>query len=151
MTKKEKMRLLRKHTRHDLLSCRLFYENPEYYQPVPDCRFEIDSLDDEQSGYSYVYFLNNVQNKEDLILGLTELRPFADDALEVARQMTDFDFVNFKLALVHERQGENSKMSAAHRIIVLPAKILQAMIIADKAVAPVGSALVRILETELEV
>lgn len=151
MTKKEKMRLLRKHTGSDSLSRRLFYKRTDYYQPnfSDTWKMGIDNLDDECG--SYKDFLDNVQNKEDLVLGLTELRPFADDALKVAIQMTDFDFINFKLALVCERQGKDSKMSTAYRTIVLPARILQAMIIADKARAPVGSVLVRILKRELGV
>lgn len=153
MTKKEKMRLLRRHIYHDSLSCRLFYKDPgyEYYQSNPECKFEIDSLDDGQSGYSYVFFLDNVGNKEDLVLGLTELRPFADDALEIARDMTDQDFADFKRKLALERRGEDSAMSTAHRIIVLPSQIFRAMMMADKARAPVGTALVRMLEVELGV
>jgi len=155
MTKEEKIQLLRKHMYSDSLSCRLFCNNAEVYRLYRTERGYKTSLycfnDGDEDSTSYACFLNNVRNKEDLVMGLTELRPFADDALEVARRMTDSDFVSFKLALICERQGKGGKISDTERIIVLPDQILRAMVIAQKVAAPVGAVLVQMLKIELDV
>ena len=151
MNKKDMRRLLHKHIRHDSLSTRLFTEHSERYysdEKLRDRKIAIWNLDDEVA--SYKWFLDNASSLDDLILGLTELCPFADDALAVAQQMSEDDFVDFKLCLVAERRGEDSSMSEAYRTIVLPEKILQGMLLAEKTKVPLGAALVRIFETEIE-
>ena len=149
MTKKEKLKLLNAHKRQSTLTVRLFTTHPGTSQHFPDWKMDIYNLDDEIA--SYTCFLDNVKNKEDLIQGLTELKPFADDALEVACKMSDDDFITFKRELISERQGKSSNMPPAYLALVLPDKIMQAIILAQKAAAPLGAALIRILEVELGV
>jgi len=104
---------------------------------------------DEMS--QYVYFLDTAGSQEELIEGLTELSPFADDALAVAQGMTNLDFAIFKLALLFERRGEGNKMPKQFASILLPDRFVPAILLAEKARTPLGTALVRILEVELEI
>ena len=102
----------------------------------------------------YVKFLDDVQSLEDLIAGLAELSPFADDALDVAESMTVHDFAVFKLALIHERRvssalydGE-SKMPHRFVDIVLPSQIFRASYVAQESRVSLGVALIRLLEVK---
>jgi len=104
---------------------------------------------------SYIYFLDHTKSVNDLIEGLRELSPFADDALAVAECMSEQDFINFKLALVRERkiakgeaEGLESCMPRRFDPVVLPKRILDIQLrgITKKAEVALGVALVRSLE-----
>ncbi len=99
---------------------------------------------------SYIYFLDNVSSLEELNQGLEELSPFADDALEVSRNMTVHDFCDFKLSLPFGRRGVSHVMPKNFLPILLPSLILKGMILSEKFAAPLGTTLVRMLEVELE-
>lgn len=109
---------------------------------------EIYGLDEMSQ---YVSFLDKVNPLEDLVRGLAELSPFADDALVVAKSMTEGDFCTFKLALPFERRGDESKMPERFGSILLPDRFIPAIFLSEKAGAPLGATLVRILEVELGV
>ena len=115
-----------------------------------DAGYDINDLEEA----SYVYFLDHVQSHDDLIAGLRELSPLADDALEVAERMSNRDFSKFKLALARERechgQGEESAFPAKYRILVLPRRFIQGSVLAEQFAAPLGAVLVRMLELESE-
>ena len=100
----------------------------------------------------YVYFLDNVKSLSDLREGLHQLSPLADDALEVAENMDEGDFYEFKLALAYERrvqeEGGESKMPAKYFFLLLPALFLRAVPIAEKFRAGMGSACIRILDLQ---
>ncbi len=100
--------------------------------------------------FNYTYFLDNVKSLEDLLKGLEELSPFADDALEVAELMTERDFCDFKLALVHERKREESYMPERFFCLLIPDRIFAAQPIAEMFKVPLGAALIRIVEIEAE-
>jgi hypothetical protein len=101
--------------------------------------------------YNYVYFLDNVNSLEDLVKGLTELSPLFDEALIVARKMTENDFFDFKLQLAHERKivkseiYEESKLQRKYFPIVLPSIFISAHLITEKYEVPLGVALIRIV------
>ncbi|GEM_PF-7039145 len=102
----------------------------------------------------YVFFLDNVGSLEDLLKGLDDLDPFVDDAIAVARNMSEAGFADFKLALAHEHRcssGEEpeSRMPVVFNDLVLPILFIPAMLLADKAAVSMGTALIRIMETEL--
>ena len=107
---------------------------------------EIHSLDEMSQ---YVHFIDNIRSRNELIRGFKALSPFADDALAVAKGMTEQDFWSFKLALPSERRGEGGKMPECFGTLLLPDRFLGAISLAEKAATPLGTALVRILETEL--
>ncbi len=117
-----------------------------------ECKVDIHSFgDDSDMGGSYTYFLDNIRSLDELIQGLEELSPFADDALEIARSMTMQDFYDFKLALPFERNGKDWQMPDRFSSLVLPTRILKGMFLSQKAGAPLGTTLVRMLEVELDV
>lgn len=102
---------------------------------------------------SYIYFLDQAKSVNDLIEGLRELSPFADDALAVAEHMSEQDFIDFKLALIKERQAVKQEelescMPRRFGPLVLPKRILDVQLrgIPEKFRVPLGTALVRVLE-----
>ena len=97
----------------------------------------------------YVYFLDHVQSLGDLVLGLYELSPLADDALVVAETMTPADFSIFKVSLAQEREKrDNSVLSEREQIIILPWRFVHAALLAEKYQVPFGAALIRIMDLE---
>ena len=100
--------------------------------------------------FNYVYFLDNVKSLRDLLKGLEELSPLADDALEVAKLMTEQDFWNFKRTLVYERKQKESRMLQKFFHLLIPDRFLAGQQIAKKARVPLGAVLIRIMEWEAE-
>lgn len=104
--------------------------------------------------YNYTYFLDNVRSIEDLLEGLKQLSPFVDDALAVAERMSYQDFVDFKLALAYEhrlaKENGNSKMPKKYMPLVVPKWFIPALHIAEKFEAPLGIALIRLVECEVD-
>ena len=103
----------------------------------------------------YIWFLDHVSSPADLIEGLEELSPFADDALDIAISMTELDFITFKLVLAIERRvaesGEGeSKMSKLYHNLLLPNRFIEALSLAEKARTSMGLALYRMIEVEDE-
>lgn len=101
---------------------------------------------------NYLYFLDNVKSLADLIEGLFVLSPLADDALEVAEQMNESDFYDFKIALAHERgicqRGEmDSIFPARYMPLLIPKQFVWGNFLADKFEVPLGTALIRIIES----
>ena len=99
----------------------------------------------------YCRFLDDVASLEDLILGLSELSPFADDALDVAEAMTPIDFSTFKLALIRERQiakglDAESIMPAKFFSLLLPGHMMMANQLAKLAAVSLSVAMIRNLE-----
>jgi len=110
-----------------------------------------DMLDFEICDYRY--FIDNVESLQDLILGLTKISPFADDALNIAESMDVLDFSTFKLALTKERKAaedDSAESCMPDRFIplVLPERFISAILLAEAAAVALGVALIRILETE---
>ena len=104
---------------------------------------------------NYVYFLDNVKSLDDLRRGLIELRPLFDDALEVAEQMSIRDFSKFKRALRREHElskGKEGKsiMPAKYGVILFPKLLVLSSELAEKALVPLGAALIRMAEFEEE-
>jgi hypothetical protein len=103
----------------------------------------------------YVHFLDNVGSLHDLIEGLFQLSPFVDDAFLVAQSMSESDFVEFKLSLISERKaakGEGeSKMPQKYFCLLLPGRFPSAILLAEKACVSMGPALIRIMETEMQI
>jgi hypothetical protein len=99
----------------------------------------------------YRYFIDNAKSREELIAGLYELSPFCDDALTVAEQLTEAEFISFKLALPHERRaatGEagGSPMSPQFAPILFPENFFFALPIAQAGKVNLGTALIRLTE-----
>lgn len=103
--------------------------------------------------WHYTHFLDEVKSIADLIEGLFQLSPFADDALEVALGMSESDFIEFKLELVQgrkaAREGGESVMLERYYALLLPNRFPMAIVLADKARVSLGVALIRLMETEL--
>lgn len=100
---------------------------------------------------NYCYFLDNVDSNENLIRGLEEISPFADDALAVAQEFTLSDFKRFKDALATERRLEATDVSNFPDdwlAILLPARFILATMLAENENVPLGTALIRIAEVE---
>jgi hypothetical protein len=134
------------------IQCReLFGQNPEA-EPSSD---ELCTPADMYcfTIWHYTHLLDNVKSLSDLIEGLFQLSPFADDALEVALAMSEADFIEFKLVLVQERKsarGEGeSKMLEKYFSLVLPERFSMAIMLSGQAAVSLGPALIRIMETEL--
>ena len=104
---------------------------------------------------NYKYFLDNVRSLEDLMLGLYQLSPFADDALDVASLMTEDDFLNFKIALARERhsakEDEDSVFPSQYDALLVPEKFLSAALITQEFQAPLGVALIKFMEHGKEI
>lgn len=104
---------------------------------------------------SIIYLLDNATSHEALVNGLRELSPLTDDALKIAEQMSDQDFYDFKIALAHERglsmHGEvGSKLPKKYLALVLPRRLIAATELAQKAQAPLGAVIIRMMELEEE-
>ncbi len=102
---------------------------------------------------NYTFFLDNVRSLENLLKGLCELSPMADDALRVAEHMNHQDFYEFKLALAYERlvcerQQEDSKMPVRYDTLVIPRWFVYALPLAEKCVVPLGATIIRLMEFE---
>ncbi len=135
------MKQSKRELKRKLMECLVGGLSMKYFQAG-----EIDSLDDMSQ---YVRFLDSVTTREELVEGLRELSPFADDALAAAERMTPEEFSDFKMRLSLERKGEDSEMPLAFTPILLPDRFLPAISLAQKAAAPLGTTLVRLLEHEL--
>lgn len=99
--------------------------------------------------HNYTYFLDNVISRENLVMGLQELSPLADDALRVAERMTDGDFRRFKTALQVERRQENTVMPEKYFSLLIPKIFITAMQIAERFQVPLGAAAIRVIELGL--
>jgi hypothetical protein len=113
--------------------------------------FGVDIYDLEMENYNY--FLDHVKSLAKLISGLEELSPLADDALEVATQMSEQEFYDFKRALARERglserDETGTTLSPAYMRLVLPDRFLTALLIASEANVALGVALIRLIEHE---
>ncbi len=102
--------------------------------------------------HNYVYFLDHVTSKEELIRGLRELSPLADDALDVAEKMDDRAFARFKHALKRERSpvygdGRNS-MPLRYGVLLLPRRFLEALPLTEEYDVSLGVVLIRIMEKQ---
>ncbi len=121
------------------LSGRLFGHNMATYGIVD---FEMSD---------YCYFLDNVKSLDDLIVGLVELSPFANDALNIAQKMSPIDFSVFKLALPRERMavdGAPRCMPEKFVALLLPSLFLEALFISSKARVSLGITLLRLWENK---
>lgn len=104
--------------------------------------------------FNYNYLLDNSKTLKDLLAGLVELSPLADDALEIAKYMTSKDFYDFKLALIYERKlckGEEngeSLISEKYSVLLIPRLFMYAFFIAEKFEVPLGAALICIIRGE---
>lgn len=102
---------------------------------------------------NYVYFLDNIKSLADLIEGLFVLSPLADDALEVAEQMNENDFYDFKIALARERGicqrgGEiDSIFPTRYMPLLIPEQFVLGNSLADKFEVSLGTALIRVIES----
>jgi hypothetical protein len=99
----------------------------------------------------YVYFLDHVTTREELVKGLEELSPFADDALLIADWMNDQEFLEFSeiLPLYREsvRSGrEDVSMPEKYDALLLPELLLHALRVAPEASVSLGVALIRLWE-----
>ncbi len=94
---------------------------------------------------NYTYFLDNVASCEDLVRGLRQLSPLADDALLIAGGMSEREFRRFKRALAKERRGEYSNAPKKFRVIIMPERFTPAILLADKFQVPLGTALIKLM------
>ena len=112
---------------------------------------------------SYKYFLDNVKSLTDLVEGLRQLSPFADDALAVAEKMNEKDFTKFKQALSGERRALSDsheeqlplflklepltlapKMPRKYFALLIPKQFIIAELAAEKFNVCLGVALIQI-------
>ncbi len=121
-----------------------------YFWPSKELFGDVGADINDFQLFNYTYFLDNVRSLQDLLKGLEELSPFADDALDVARSMTERDFCDFKLALAHERWQGESRMPERFFHLLIPDKFIAGQPIAEKFEAPLGAVLIRIMEIEAE-
>ena len=120
----------------------------------------------------YTRFLDKVSSLRDLVEGLYELSPFADDALDMAESMNDLDFSVFKLALVNERKiasflkdcdfkqmvlvnvtGEEipaSRMPPEFGVLLLPSRFIRGQMLAQQVETSLVLAMERIMGFESE-
>ncbi len=119
------------------------YKTEVHLKEVTGCIYEFEMSD-------YVYFLDHSESRAELLKGLTELSPFADEALEVAHSMSESDFSDFKLALPSERRGEGGTMPQKYVSLLLPTRFFPALLLARKLATTLGTTLVRLCEVELE-
>ena len=94
---------------------------------------------------NYVYFLNNIASRDELVAGLLELSPLAEDALPVVENINNKGFQEFKKILINERRGKDSDMPEKFRTLILPERFIHAALLADEYCVPLGAALVRAL------
>lgn len=95
---------------------------------------------------NYTYFLDNVKSCENLIRGLRQLSPLADDALLIAESMSEREFHKFKRVLVKERCGEYSNAPKKFRVIIIPKRFTPAIPLVDKCQVPLGAVLIKLIE-----
>ncbi|MBI2033958.1 MAG: hypothetical protein HYT13_02575 [Candidatus Liptonbacteria bacterium] len=118
----------------------------EIFEWVLSCELFGEGLDvDDFQEDNYTYFLDHVTSKEELVRGLRELSPLLDDALDVAEQMDDKAFTEFKLALKRERDD----MPSRYLVLLIPKRFLEAMLIAKEFKVCLGVCMIRIMEDEL--
>ena len=98
--------------------------------------------------YNYLYFLDNVKSLNDLIEGLRQLSPLANDALKVAESMDDKDFHKFKKSLSEKRCGKKSVMPKKYGALLVPKRFIATLPITEKCLISLGTALIRMVEFE---
>ncbi len=102
--------------------------------------------------FNYTYFIDHVRTQEELIHGLGELSPMADDALDLSMGLTEQEFRDFKIALAHERrvahEDGDSTFPRQYDELLLPQRFIEALIIVEKFEMPLGAALIRLLQHE---
>lgn len=94
--------------------------------------------------HNYVYFLDHVQSLKDLIEGLCQLSPLADDALHIAKRMNNSDF---KTILAHERVGKY-RIPRIYLPLILPKWFMRALPIAEELKVPLGAVMIRMIGFE---
>ncbi len=102
--------------------------------------FEVDN---------YTFFLDNVKSLNQLVEGLQNLSPLADDALSIAKKMKEQDFLIFKKVLQYERKMEDSRLPNKYLSLVIPQKFILANPLAEEYKVPLGAALIRMIELEI--
>ena len=75
-------------------------------------------------GEAYIFFIDNVESHGGLIEGLDSLSPFADDALAVAKRMTQGDFDEFKKYLRLKPRWKGSLVLKRTEIGEMPGKYI---------------------------
>ena len=112
---------------------------------------EVRDITDFMS-YNYVFFLDHVASREELVRGLRELSPLADDALDIAEHISDQDFIKFKLALRRERASikkfSKGTMPPEYLALVIPVRFPEAILAAEEFEEPLGVTLIRNMENE---
>lgn len=97
----------------------------------------------------YIYMLDNVESREQLVSALQELSPLADDALSVAEWMTSVEFAEFREIVPRHHQAVREGVEPQEEVpeqflkIMLPDQFLYAIPLAEKGVISLGVALVR--------
>lgn len=109
---------------------------------------EVDMDDFELCNYKF--FLDNVKSVSQLLEGLQHLSPLADDALAVVEKMKRRDFIEFKKALQYERKMKDSKLPEEYTPLVIPQKFIRASLLSEKFEVPLGTALIRMMELEID-
>jgi len=99
--------------------------------------------------YNYKFFLDDVKSVNQLLEGLQHLSPLADDTLAVAEKMKEQDFLRFKEALQYERKMKDSKLPNEYTPLVIPQRFIQAGLLSKKFEVSLGTALIRIMELEI--
>jgi hypothetical protein len=101
--------------------------------------------------YNYLHFLDNAASLSELIRGLEELDPLADDSLAVARAMDEKDFDRFKVELEKERELTDigaSSFPEQWGEILIPSRFIMGLYIASECQVPLGAALIRVIQIE---
>ena len=123
------------------LSTRLFGPHTEGLSSLPLIDFQWDN---------YLYFLEHVGSLDDLVDGLAQLSPFADDALDAAEGMSHMDFADFKIALPQERRAAHgdgvSRMPKKFHAILLPKHFIIPIKLSKQAAASLMVTTMRYLE-----
>lgn len=124
-----------------------FQEDQEYWI-LPERLFDSGMIDiNDFEEHNYNYFLDHVFSLDELLTGLLQLSPFANDALSVAEKMNEQDFRRFKSALAKERSCESkSVFPGKFRSLILPKSFIQATIMAERYEVPLGVALIQLAE-----
>jgi len=122
----------------------------EKWDLSPDLFGDVGADINDFEAYNYAYLLDHAKSLDDLIQGLSELSPLADEALEVAEQMNNKDFAEFKRALERERLQKDSSMPSRYMPLLVPKRFVSAGIVAEMCVMPLGAAIIRIMEEEGE-
>jgi hypothetical protein len=99
---------------------------------------------------NYFFFLENMKSWRDLIDGLEQLSPLADDALEVAETMSNQDFYVFKITLARASQ-EFVQIPLEYVAILTPNIFSLACPVTEKMAVTLGCAAIRIMELNLHV